>query len=221
MNPQQISLNIQAFAGRTAEIVRLNDVLVDDLNAALDAHRISPEDQMLRRGFVRCFCAFLEAHGFGSRSLVLIFCDVARAVDRDQVVGPLVRAAFNASLELGEEFILREQSVRVSDKGEVERVNQYPKTEALTLFSHKIVIRILNSSYQIDPHGWGTLKNALRVRDRITHPRCAQSLEIENHEFQQILKAHQWYVKFARELHDEELNRLAFFKASLDSVKPC
>jgi hypothetical protein len=62
--------------------------------------------------------------------------------------------------------------------------------------------RALNPTYQpkFSDHGWGCLQKANKIRDRITHPKDINALEISDQEMATIDKGTEWYLKNAKEL---------------------
>jgi hypothetical protein len=65
----------------------------------------------------------------------------------------------------------------------------------------RLYARALNPTYQPKfSHGWGCLRTANKIRDRITHPKNVAALEISDQEMATIDKGNEWYFKTAKEL---------------------
>jgi hypothetical protein len=106
--------------------------------------------------------------------------------------------AFNAlescQVSREEEILLSEKNYRINDKGEVETRTQYARVADNLLFVFKILCRIDARISPIDKSGpeWKDFKTATQIRDRLTHPRLAECLNIDQEKFEVVFATAKW-----------------------------
>lgn len=180
----------------------------------MDAGRTTRElIEALGEDYDRCYREILKSFGDGT-----IYADGNLDADYEFQARQLVRAVFayiegvtfsmktsaawkcmqdGVEITPQERYIAAEVEYRINDKGEVvERPAQVTLTRnirftfALTEKAHKIPA-------QFDPsiEWWSCLKEAIKVRNRLTHPRMPEDLDISPEELIKTIKAKNGFDK--------------------------
>jgi hypothetical protein len=70
---------------------------------------------------------------------------------------------------------------------------------------------------QVDDVGWDNFKQALLlIRNRITHPKTIEDLQLSDKEVQTAADAASWYLKVQRELIQKLMARMQLLQEKLD-----
>jgi len=135
------------------------------------------EGQFWLRSFTRTFFALVEGVSFTLRQLTLALHE------RGQL-----------RLSVGEQALLSEKRY-FWDKGKVGSADAFNKALdnlqiALTLFP-----RAFGVEFQLTTgdHRYGSFRQALRLRDAITHPKNGQDLQLSNESIKQLYEALAWF----------------------------
>lgn len=99
-----------------------------------------------------------------------------------------------ADLELGEFYILSQKQFRLNPKGMVETSNLLLKSaEHFMLVTRLYSERYPESlSMKQDSQEWMKYKVAIKVRDRITHPKDSSDLDISAEEYATVVDVSNW-----------------------------
>ena len=90
---------------------------------------------------------------------------------------------------------LSNQAYRISDKGTVEVIEPRITLRNKALFALDISTRIYGtklSPKEID--GWNEFLDFIKIRNRVTHPKNLNDIEISEQEYNKAIKALKWYV---------------------------
>jgi hypothetical protein len=143
------------------------------------------DDPYRRRAFVRATLAFLEGTGSAMKRLALA-----------------MHEAGQAEFSPAELAILREETYELSDRGE-------PKTRVMkirTLENVRFAVRSfahahqLDASLRVDGAGWQAVQQAIRIRDRLVHPRVSTDLTVTDDEIEIVNAAGKWFQDAVMEL---------------------
>lgn len=152
------------FDKAIGNLLDMNTILREDMNALLCAFRDDQTKQALRRCFIRASWAYVEAITHALKHMTSILVD-AGAYELDPE-----KAAF---LKL-------------------ERVQ--------TLNNIKETIRLVSEVFDVPERdlgggsGWCLVKPALKVRDRLVHPKSAGELRVEDAEWKALKGGFDWLV---------------------------
>lgn len=93
--------------------------------------------------------------------------------------------------------LLREESYRLNNRGDIDVVQSFLRVPENLLFAWKMARGADRSNFQIDlgSDGWRCLKESLKVRNRLTHPRSEQDLEVSRDEINALLAAQLWVLE--------------------------
>lgn len=150
------------------KVTKLGD-LINPIRAmaqdVIDAEEILKvrEDCHSRRSYVRALFAFVEG------SVYFIKQTAFTAAIRSQI-----------PLSLGFHALLREETYSLDDKGGIIiQTDRFPPAANNLRFAVKCVNEIFGSSISIDSsRHWGDFKMAIKIRNRITHPKDLVEFEV-------------------------------------------
>ncbi|MFZ4396192.1 MAG: hypothetical protein ACOYOU_11265 [Kiritimatiellia bacterium] len=143
------------------------------------------EDQKIwRRMFVRAAFAFIEALSFYmkqhalNRTLLAVYESFKRGTGN---VPSRELALLN-----DETYCLNEKGVAKTDKAKL-------RTLPNLFFALSSFARSIGSDYEINEDaGYEAVKKAIKIRDRLTHPKDVQSLDVSDEQFEVVTVAIRW-----------------------------
>jgi hypothetical protein len=165
------------------ELKRVFEVLADDLEDALALGRQSPT-QFAHRTLFRTYFAYVEGLAFQLRQVTLA------SLQNTQL------------LSEGELALLRESRFQLNHRGQPEERENFQQFLPNLLFSIRCYVKNHGATYQPDigHHGWECMKKAVAVRDRLTHPKSAQGLEVTEEDSQVFAEAAAWWKRTLLEM---------------------
>ena len=130
---------------------------------------------MAKRNFVRALFAWIEAISYLMRQYV------ASELRKQPLTEDAIPRLLAAS----------EKSYHVDDNGDVAEFRLMTKTSNNLLFSFKEFAQVMGLPLRIDKGGrnWQFYSRALRIRDRITHPKRPEDFELTDAEIEMVREA--------------------------------
>ncbi|WP_299180322.1 hypothetical protein [uncultured Neptuniibacter sp.] len=173
--------NYNEIAWRLHQEVEMVKFLIGQQSDAKNIER-------LRRVYVRSVFSFIEGITFQLKQIAL-----ERAVAN--------RVTFSAA----ELALLNEEKYKLKDSGEADLTFEMLELQSNIKFAAKSFIKALDSTYTAtySDSGWGSLKSAKGIRNRLTHPKTPHSIEITDSDFITIEDAFEWYWEWFIKLLDE------------------
>lgn len=106
------------------------------------------------------------------------------------------------SLSRAEVAMLQEEGYELNDKGEAISKANYMHITKNVRFAFKLLARAygVNHELKIDDAGWDNFKKALKIRDRLMHPKNSSDLVVDNADVSTVDKAVGWFGQHAHEL---------------------
>ena len=156
--------------------------LVSDVKEAHAALKIT-DTQFQRRVYFRSFFAAVEGMLFARRYIV------SSIIQRDP------NCLSCRKLSIGDRAILDEVSFELCDDGAVrERTRNFQPFLKMVRFTSRIYFTFFNTSHRTEygGDGWRAFRNAAAVRDRITHPKSPEALDISDSELDDLYAASRW-----------------------------
>ena len=154
---------------------------------AEDARRCIPEimnastgvDQFWARTFVRSFFALVEACTYELRLVV------REAVSKGAL-----------SVSEGERALLSESSFDVNAEGGVYERSRFIPIERNVRFVHTLLERLFGpvATLPVSDYRYAHFKNAVRIRNRITHPKGPDEVMLSPEDVERTLLAGKWYA---------------------------
>jgi hypothetical protein len=166
--------------------VELIDTLAADMKAGLELYTSTGRSPFALRAYVRSFFAYVEAWAYLWKQLIL--------------EEPILHAISPTQAELA---LLREEAYEVADNGEaVTRTDRFVPLDRNMRFVFAIATKCFGSPYNLDVsgRGWQAFREAIRVRNRLMHPKQPTDLILSDSEFQAVKDAQLWFMKVADEL---------------------
>jgi hypothetical protein len=143
--------------------------------------------QFDRRVYIRAVFASIEGMVFEFKRVVL----TAHEADA-------------AKLTRAELAVLREETYDLADTGDaVARTRYFPLPPTLR-FAFRTFARLLGSNYHppVDGAGWQAFREALEIRNRITHPRSLEDGQVSDQDLTVVGRAYQWYEEALKGLFE-------------------
>lgn len=161
-------------------------ILSDDLTEATGTLDKS-DTQFYRRVFVRAIEAYVE----GFVQLIKQLCLFRHGVGQVKY----------GAAELA---ILREEAYQLAENGKASISQRLIQVGRNLRFVFPALARIYDQSLEIDvtAAGWSQLQHTIKVRNRITHPRTAEDLQVSDDDLEQAKAAVVWFYSSAKDLLD-------------------
>jgi hypothetical protein len=197
-----IPLKNASLGKALSEFFEIKEILSTDVTVC--ASMLKTEDnQFWRRMLVRSVFALIEGTVYRMKQL-------AFEVSLDERV-PLSRA---------EIALLVEEGYDLNDKGEpIVKSNHLNITKGIR-FAFKASARAYGISYalKVDDSGWDSFKKALKVRDRLMHPKSTSDVNVVDDDVLCLERAVSWFAESVNEIQSKmvlSLNeKIGTFKTS-------
>jgi hypothetical protein len=136
----------------------------------------SNSNQMYRRAYVRSVFAFIEG---------ILHRMKRTALHLGNTLG---------TLSIAEIILIDGESFDIDDKGEVTSRPFFIKFLNNIKFSFRVYSKIVGSSFKLDlgGNGWRMLQEAVKVRDRLMHPKATTDLNVTDAEVEATKIAFDW-----------------------------
>jgi hypothetical protein len=179
--------------------VELINTLVADMTAGIELYTSTDRSPFALRTYVRSFFAYVEAWAYLTKQLVL--------------EEPVLHVVSPNQAEVA---LLREEAYDVSDSGEaVTRIDRFIPLDRNIRFVFAVAAHCFGSTYKLDVsgRGWQAFREAIRIRNRLMHPKLPTDLALSDSEFQAVKDAQLWFWRVAVELQESA-------EAALKAHKP-
>ena len=165
-----------------SELEATMSVLAGDVKKCMEEFH-AEDNQFWRRTFVRSTFALIEGNTFRMKQYALT----------------------QSHLFTGAEVaLLKEESYELNEKGIAYEQPKYVNISRNIRFAFQSFAHSFHSNYtlKVDDKGWDCFKKALKVRDRLTHPKGLNDLNITDQEINDAMVALSWYSKSFGELFE-------------------
>jgi hypothetical protein len=149
----------------------------------------SVSGSLWRRIFIRSLFAYIEGTCFRLKQDVRLFKECSPQ----------------------EDSIISEKSYVLDEKGSIKKRDLYLRPIENIRFAFRIYAGCFGPGFKLktDGNGWNSYKNALKIRNRITHPKKIEDLKIPDEEWACIVNARTWF--------DGEYQRLLEFRKKAEN----
>jgi len=183
---------------------KLWEQLLADVKACARIRR-SDDSQRNRRAYVRTTFAAIEALAHLLRVKVMqyleldIQCKASNALrhdkrSKDHDVHRIEWA--KTKTDIPEYYLLREESHRLDDTGRVRaQFSRFPFAQHVA-FSIRMYAKHwgwMESDHFFSDSRWGDFRNAVRIRNRITHPKELADIELSDDDMDVVHRAENWF----------------------------
>jgi hypothetical protein len=152
-------------------------ILLHDVGAAISRREID-DTQSTRRDTIRTAFAAIEG-------MVWIF--------REHVIGT---AEGTYGLEDNEKLILQERQLSVSEQGKITQQSRYLPLPTTVRFIARIASRLNGvDHFDFGESDWEGFRQAISIRNRITHPKSAEDMHVSNADVEQVFDALYWFFE--------------------------
>jgi hypothetical protein len=169
---------------KIGQIIRADELLFPLLDDVEESFRLLDiqDTQFNRRTYVRTIFALFEGWSFYIRQT-------------------LIREIFKSGLKSNDPMLIQrlsllmDNSATLTDVGNIKLISQripFIKQFAFTLRSYAELVN-LNPDYFVN-NGWVNFRNAVSIRNRITHPRTQNDLKITQHDLDVLQEAREWFL---------------------------
>ena len=134
---------------------------------------------------VRAIFAALEGIAFTLKRICLVTDRVHAEFDD-----------FGVEFSDGERAVLREEDFDLDEKGDAKASGMRLRAAPNMLFAVKMLFRLGGLDERIDrgDSGWNSYQQAIKVRDRLMHPRTVAALDVTDAEFEGVKEAMHWWI---------------------------
>jgi hypothetical protein len=134
--------------------------------------------QFIRRMYTRSAFALIEGTLFQMKQTVLEASNL-----------------YGIDLSKQETALLSEESYDLNDKGEPITKAQYHQLPKNLKFAFKTMARVFDAKYdlKVNDNGWTTFLEAIKIRNRVTHPKQIQDIIISDKEMHVLGEATLWF----------------------------
>jgi hypothetical protein len=163
-------------AEAVAQLKAVWAILNSDLDAALDYGR-QANAPYAQRALVRAHFALVEGLSFQLRQIS---------------IASLEGTNFLTPVEL---VLLKEERHSVDEKGRPKTTEQYLPFPQSLLFAIRCYVQIHGADFQPDlgGSGWSAMRKATEIRNKVTHPKSAESLELSDDDLHTFVDAAAWW----------------------------
>lgn len=161
-----------------SELKALWSVLATDLDEA-SAYGRSNNTKYAQRALVRAHFALIEGLSYALRQVTLASLYGTKLLSEDEVV------------------LLREERPSIDDQGRTKSNPQFLKFPDNLLFSIRCYVKNHGAKFEPDRSGsdWEAMRKAVKIRDRVTHPKTTASLELSDVDLKTFVDAAAWWKK--------------------------
>jgi len=153
-------------------LVKLINILARDADECESAV-VSTGSSLAKRNFVRALFAWIEAISYLMRQHVL------KELRKEELTEESIPKLLAAS----------ERSYRVDEKGDVVELPLRTKTSNSLLFSLRTFAEVVAFPVTVGTGNWRAYTRALKIRDRITHPKSPDDLELTEADLEAVREA--------------------------------
>lgn len=181
------------------DFTSLRDTYNELISDVEDAKRLNTDfcsEAFIKRTYTRSFFAMIEGVTFQLKKI---------ALQANSEVNTNIFQDYEIDL-------LQEREGYLADNGIAKvreaRIRLLPNLQ----FAIRSVVKALNLDYEINKgSGWEALRLAIKIRDRITHPKTTKRLQISDADMEILGQANSWF-------RDEIVRLIALIRANHDAV---
>src|SRR5438874_6268041 len=106
-----------------------------------------------------------------------------------------LESPFASRLTPGEMALARDEDFEIDDRGEVATRSARIRFLSNLRFAFRIVVKSHDAPFSLDTsgRGWAALQTAVKVRDRVTHPKRVGDLDLSDEEIRKVVEAFMWF----------------------------
>ena len=201
------------------------DALIADQKACADILKKDTADQCMRRVYCRTNLAMVEGALFYFKSATYRFNEACLRPFINilttfgvSLQGPI----FNDIVPPEESELLLDRAPDVGANGEIRRTKRFLDFKTNFKFTFRMVDRVFKTSCCPDYNAvveWCKLQEAVRVRNRITHPKDDTTLDITDAEIESLAVGCQWFLDFGGDVFQQISDSVEKNEKELSSIE--
>jgi hypothetical protein len=159
------------------------DSAIDELAADVEkAHALLKNDdsQFYRRGYVRALFAYLEGFTYWIRQ---------NAITIDKII-----LKKGESIDWDRHTLLGEEIPSIADNGKIQKRKQKASFKGRFAFSVRAYAEIVGCTEDIFGPGWERLLEAVKLRDRLTHPTQSADIIVSDENIRACIDGYHWFA---------------------------
>jgi hypothetical protein len=139
---------------------------------------------------------------FDVRSMIRTFSALMEGLLYQMRQVALHSDAHNEIYSTQELMILRGESLRLNNKGKIEVQPSYEGALNMLLFTFNQFPKIHGAKFSANTgvHGWGSMRELVGIRNRITHPKSKKDLELSESEWEEVIQGMDWFHNTVRDM---------------------
>ena len=169
------------------DLIEMIQLLSSDVKVAseLSSHN---DSQFARRAYIRCVFSMIEGNIFQMKAVIL------KAFEGGHL-----------TITLAEQALLREESYDLANNGACKIQQKFIRLQQNIKFTLALFARMYGETFEPDTsiHGWDSFNTAVKIRNRITHPRSPEEFNILDNEIPIIEEARAWFADNMEKLLDK------------------
>lgn len=172
---------------RNLEMMR--SLLYQDIDLAADLHR-KLNTEATRRILVRAYFTLFEGEIYALKQTILSFEYVLSHIPQTHNSNSYIRLFTEEEKAMLEEF-----SYDMSSGGKARKIDYYPRMPENVKFTFNMFCQSLHIESDIDYNclGWNKLSEAQKIRNRITHPKSPEDLQVSKQNLNDVEVGLQWF----------------------------
>jgi len=168
-------------------LIEMVQLLSSDVKAASALSRDN-DSQFIRRAYIRSVFSMIEGNIFQMKAIIL------KAFEDGRI-----------TLSLAEQALLREESYELANNGACKVQQKFIHLQQNIKFTLALFARMYGELFEPDTsaHGWDSFNTAIKIRNRITHPKSPGEFNIMDNEIPIIEEAIAWFADNMEKLLDK------------------
>jgi hypothetical protein len=190
---------VDAYSDGLANLQAMHQIFMKDFALVVKMQHGDAKQDIAGRMACRVLFANVEAIIFAMKRIALILSEHDKG-----------------NFSVAEVAMLNELAYELDDKGKARSQPKFIPLLKNLQFAFDVCARVFEVSFQLDlsDASWGSFQRALKVRNRITHPRGPVDLEMSDDDFEQLSKAASWFTKNFGELSKQFRNKIDEMKVT-------
>lgn len=186
------------------ETTEMHNLLLQEISRIREKIIEEPKNHCWRRVYIRSVFSMIDSICFRLKAEIL-----------DSIKGALEKNKFSP----GEISMLKEQAYEVDNKGKVTKRKIYLKSEKNFKFAFYTAAK-LTKGFNLDVSGigWKSFTDAVKIRNRVTHPKSISDFSILKKELLTVNRAFKWILATYDEYIDGRVKYLKWTKEGLTEL---
>lgn len=146
------------------------------------------DKNIIRRSYVRSVFAFIEGYLYAFKQISLRISEESVGI----------------KLNPEEIVALKEIEVSVDGDGKIKERPKYIPAKNSLVFSISSIAKQHEANFTLDKggQGWESYQSAIKIRDRLMHPKKHMDLQVNDTELENVVNTYEWFTTELRRLEE-------------------